>query len=108
MLTKEIFRESVDTLLQVHKVYSTLYGIGIDISESMLDTGAFKLFDKLLESHFSKEDCDVICEWVYDRVFDIQKTSGQDLDVKINYIYNKDGEVVVDNFDSLCEYYGIE
>ncbi len=107
MLTKEIFRESVDTLLQVHKVYSTLYGIGIDISESMLDTGAFKLFDKLLESHFSKEDCDVIREWVYDRVFDIQKTYGQDLDVKINYIYNKDGEVVVDNFDSLCEYYEI-
>lgn len=107
MITKQLFRSSIEEILRVHKTELALKELGVDISETNIVSGAFKLFEILIESYFSEADRESIIDWVYDRVFDIQGKSGSDLDVKINYIY-KDNKVVVDNFDSLCEYYGIK
>lgn len=106
MLTKKVFRETIESLIEHNNTASTLNKAGVDMTASPFSTCVYNVFENMVRSHFTKEDCDIIVDWVYERVFDVQGKTKHNLDLKVNYIYDGN-KVVVDNFDSLCEYYGI-
>lgn len=109
MLTKQILRESIEALIKHQKTCSKMLELGVDLTNSELSSIPYDIFENMLLSHFDSETAETITEWVYDRVFDIQSKYGEDvLDVKSAYIMDNADNVLVDDFESLCEFYSIK
>lgn len=108
MMTKETLRECMEALIENCRISSTLYEMGIDISNSKIIDASYLIFERLLETEFSEGAAELLSDWVYDRVFDVTKSYGDDrFGAKSVYIRDKDGNTLVDDFDSLCGYLGI-
>lgn len=114
MLTKETLKRAISRLCDYTVISDKLYGLGIDVANSDMSNIPFDIFNEMIRSHFSEECSGIIMDWVYDRVFDVtgrykdkDKFNTKSPFITSNIESEGEPHVVVDDFDSLCAYFGI-
>lgn len=110
MITKQLFKDALILLINLQKKIENLHEIGIDIRDSQFETTPYAILESWIQSSFEEPEASAILDWIYDRIFDpcnwYDKNNKLD-DKKVN-IKTKEGETLVDDFNSLCEYFSIK